>query len=186
VLRSTASLRNSLYLTYSGGDGGNIQTSTDSLVALLRESAPPGLDWEFAFLPNDRHNSSPVPSVLGGLSHLFTTWTYLGADSAGALLEHYQRLSEAFGFECRPEMGAVAAMGRSLIRMRHLDEAIRIFEYNARIHPEAAEAHEALGSAYRTAGNIQMAIAAYERALALRPGNREISQILRELRGEGR
>ena len=45
VLMSTPSLRNYLYLTYSEGDGENIRRSTDQLVALLDESAPPGLGW---------------------------------------------------------------------------------------------------------------------------------------------
>jgi predicted alpha/beta superfamily hydrolase len=183
VLRSTPSLKNFLYLTYSGGDGENIRTSTDQLIHILEESGSPDMDWKFEFLPDDRHNSSPVPSVLGGLSHLFSTWTYLGEDSAEALIEHYRVLSEQFGFECRPEMGNVASRGRSLIRKGDLEGAIRIFEYNAQIHPEAHEVHEALGSAYKAAGNIPMAIAAYERALELRPESGEISKILRELKG---
>jgi predicted alpha/beta superfamily hydrolase len=186
VLASDPSLENYLYLTYSGGDGNNIRRSTDSLVNHLKEVGPPGLDWNFEFLPDDRHNSSPIPSVLGGLSQLFSSWTYMGEDSAEALMEHYQRLSEDFGFECRPEMGNVASRGRSLVREGLLDEAIKVFEYNARIHPEFPETHEAVGSAYRAAGNIPMAIAAYERALELQPGNEKVLEILEVLRGKGR
>jgi len=186
VLVSTSPLKNYLYLTYSGADGDNIRTYTDRLVGLLRGSAPPGLSWGFESLPGERHNSSPVRSVLGGLSQLFSGWAYpgeLGEDSAEVLIQHYQRLSEKFGFECRPEVGSVASRGRFLIQRGQVAEAIRVFEYNVRIHPQAPETHEALGSAYRRAGDIQRAIAAYERALELRPGNREISDVLRELRG---
>jgi len=185
ALRSTPSLKNFLYLTYSGGDGENIRTSTDQLIDILEESGSPNLNWKFEFLPDDRHNSSPIRSILGGLSYLFSSWTYLGEDNAEALLEHYRMLSEEFGFECRPEMGDLASRGRSLIRKGDLAGAIKIFEYNAQIHPEAPEAHEALGSAYKSAGNIPMAIAAYERALGLRPRSEEISKILRELGGGG-
>jgi predicted alpha/beta superfamily hydrolase len=185
VLSFAPSLKSFLYLTYSGGDGQNIRTSTDQLIGILEESGSPNIDWKFEFLPDDRHNSSPVPSVLGGLSYLFSPWTYLGEDNAEALIEHYRVLSERFGFECRPEMGNVASRGRSLIRKGDLPGAIRIFEYNAQIHPEAYEVHEALGSAYRSAGNIPMAIAAYERALELRPESEGISRILRELKGAG-
>lgn len=183
ALKSGSSLKSHLYLTYSGGDGRNIRTSTDELIALLEESAPPGLDWEFEFLSEDRHNSSPVRSVLGGLGHLFGGWTYVGEDTAVALIEHYRQLSAHLGFECRPEMGNVASRGRSLMRKGDVSEAIRVFEYNSRIHPEAAETHEALGAAYRTAGEIQKAIAAYQRALELSPGDEEISKVLGELRG---
>ena len=58
-------------------------------------------------------------------------------------------------------------MGPSLIRKGEGEQAVRVLEYNARIHPEAPETHEALGATYRTVGNIPMAIAAYERALEL-------------------
>jgi tetratricopeptide (TPR) repeat protein len=143
------------------------------------------LSWKFDYLPNDRHNSSPIPSVLGGLSYLFSNWTYLGEDSAEALIEHYRRLSDQFGFECRPEIGNIASRGRSLIQKGDVAGAIRLFEYNAQIHPEAPQTYEALGSAYRTAGDIPKAIAAYEKALELRPGSGEISEILRGLRGGG-
>jgi predicted alpha/beta superfamily hydrolase len=185
VLESTPTLKNFLYLTYSAGDGQNIRTSTDLLTDLLEESAISDLRWEFHYLPDDRHNSSPIRSVLEGLSHLFSTWTYLGEDSAEALMEHYLQLSEQFGFECMPELGSVASRGRSLMRRGDVAEAIKVFEYNARIHPEAPETHEVLGSAYRAAGNVPMAIAAYQRVLELRPEDGEIAKILRDLRGEG-
>lgn len=185
VLGSGSPQRNFLYLTYSGGDGGNIRSSTDRLVGMLEGSSSPDLRWKFEFLPDDKHNSSPFRSVLGGLSHLFATWAYLGEDRAEPLSEHYRQLSERFGFECRPEWGSVAAKGRTLIRRGDVAGAVKIFEYNALIHPDVPEVHTALGSAYRTAGNIPMAIAAYERALDLRPESVEFAAILRELRGGG-
>jgi len=185
VLASTPSLKNTLYLTYSEGDGRNIRSSTDALVQVLQGQAPPDLDWSFQFLPEERHNSSAVPSVLGGLSHLFSSWSYQGEFTPQAFIAHYRQLSESLGFECRPEVGSVASRGRTLLRQGDVDGAITVFEYNARIHPEAAETHLALGSAYRAAGNLPRAIASYERALELRPGSGEISRILRELRGGG-
>jgi len=144
ALKTTSPLKNFLYLTFSGGDGSNIRTSTESLIDLLEESAPPTLSWKFEFLPDERHNSSPIRSILGGLSHLFSTWTYLGDGSADSLIRHYRQLSEQYGFECRPEVGNVASRGRSLIRKGNVAEAIEVFEYNARVHPEVPETHEAL------------------------------------------
>jgi len=185
ALESDPNRKNHLYLTYSEGDGSNIRRSTDSLVGLLEESGPSGLSWEFQFLPHDRHNSSPVPSVLGGLRHLFSDWPYSGEDSADGLIRHYERLSSDLGFACRPEVGNVASRARTLMRKGDTAEAIKVFEYNARIHPRDPSTHAALGSAYRAAGHIQEAIAAFERALELRPGNEEISEILRELRNVG-
>jgi len=74
ALKSDPSLKNTLYLTYSGGDGENIRASTDRLIEFLGETAPPGMGWKFDYLPDDRHNSSPIPSILGGLRFIFSDW----------------------------------------------------------------------------------------------------------------
>jgi hypothetical protein len=181
VLGSGAPLKNFLYMTYSGGDGENIQAPTDVIVDLLGESPPPGLRWQFTYLPDDKHNSSPMRSVLGGLTSLFSGWAYSGENDAEELREHYRSLSEEFGFECKPSMRAVASRGGTLLRRGNLPEAIKVFQYNADLYPEIPAAHERLGAAQLAAGDTAMARKSYERSLELRPGNAAVLKILRDL-----
>jgi tetratricopeptide (TPR) repeat protein len=177
-------MRNFLYLTYSGGDGENIRASTDMVVDLLEESPPPDLEWQFTFLPDDRHNSSPMKSILGGLELLFSKWVYRGENNAEALATHYRMLTEEFGFECKPSKGAVSARARALISHGNVAEAIKIYRYNATLYPHAPDVHADLGRAYSTAGNREMAIESYERSLELSPENSSLLETLRQLREE--
>lgn len=175
--------KNFLYMTYSGGDGENIRASTDAVVRILEESPTPNLEWQFTFLPDDRHNSSPMKSILGGLELLFNGWTYRGGNSAEALAKHYRNLTERFGFECRPSKGAVASRGRALVRQGNVLEAIEVYQYNATLYPDAADVYEDLGRTYVMAGEEERAIQFYERSLELNPENSSVLEILRQLRG---
>ena len=185
VFGSGQSMKNFLYMTYSGGDGENIRASTDAVASILEESSTPDLEWRFTFLPDDRHNSSPMKSILGGLELLFTGWAYRGGNSAEALAEHYRALTTRFGFECRPSKGAVASRARTLVRQGNLRAAIEIYQYNATLYPDAPDVYEALGRTYVMAGKTEKAIEAYERSLELDPENSSVLEILRQLK-EGR
>jgi len=184
VLGSWTSTKNFLYMTYSGGDGDNIRGPTDAVVSILRESNTPGLEWDFEFLPDDRHNSSPMKSILGGLERLFAGWAYRGGNSAEELAEHYRALTERFGFECRPSKDAVASRARTLVRQDSLPEAIEVYRYNVSLYPDAADVHEALGRTYLAAGENERAIESFEMSLELNPENPSVLQALRQLKGE--
>jgi len=182
VLDSLTSLNKFLYLTYSAGDGNNIRSATDDFVALLERGTPPDLKWEFTFLPNDRHNTSPLISVHAGLQLLFSRWAYLGPDDATQMEAHYLSLSEEFGFECKPPEGVVASRGRNQTRRGNIREAIKLYQYNARLYPGSANVYEDLGALHLGAGNRELARENYEKSLELNPDRPSIIEILRQLR----
>jgi len=59
-----------------------------------------------------------------------------------------------------------------------------VFELNAGLHPDSANAHDSLGEALMTAGRTSEAIASYERSLELDPKNDNARQMLLRLRAE--
>jgi len=63
-----------------------------------------------------------------------------------------------------------------------LDEAIRLFELNAQLHPMSWVVFDSLADAYAAAGRTDDAIANLERALALEPRDRDAEERLEELR----
>jgi len=175
-------LKKYLYMTYSEGDGSNTRSSTDKLVNILETQAPKDFKWKFAFMPNDRHNSSPLRSTYDGLELLFSRWEYLGEDDSGKLVQHYASLSEKFGFECKPAEDAAASVGRNLVRKGNLPEAIKVYQYIVKIYPDSADAHESLGDAYAKAGNKILAIESYEKSLRITPQNTRVKENLKKLR----
>lgn len=176
------SLKKYLYMTYCQGDGSNIRSSTDKLVNILETKAPRDLKWKFAFMPNDRHNSTPLRSTYDGLELLFSRWAYLGEYEAGQLEQHYKSLSEEFGFECKPTEDAVASIGRDLIRKGNFSEAIKVYQYNVKNYPHSADAYEILAEVFMKAGNRILAIENYEKSLKINPHNTRAIENLKKLK----
>lgn len=182
LFNPNVSLKKYLYMTYSRGDGSNIRSSTDKLVNILETKAPRDLKWKFTFMPNDRHNSTPLRSTYDGLELLFFRWAYLSEDDSGKLEQHYKSLSEEFGFECKPAEDAVASIGRNLIRKGNFPEAIKVYQYNVKKYPNSADAYESLGEVYMKAGNKILAIENYEKSLKINPHNTRAIERLEKLR----
>jgi Flp pilus assembly protein TadD len=74
--------------------------------------------------------------------------------------------------------------GNTLLAEGHSQDAIRIFSLNAEQNPKSSFAYSNLANAYAAAGQKDLAIQNYEKALELDPRNREAEQKLKELRGE--
>ncbi|TMQ60500.1 MAG: tetratricopeptide repeat protein, partial [Candidatus Eisenbacteria bacterium] len=76
--------------------------------------------------------------------------------------------------------------GTSLLQQGHPQDAIRIFQLNVEQNPNSSFAYSSLGDAYAAAGQKDLAIQSYEKAIQLDPRNRDADQKLKSLRGEGK
>lgn len=65
--------------------------------------------------------------------------------------------------------GVLNDLGYALLREGRHDDAIAVFDYNVRLHPDAWNPHDSLGDAYAAAGRMEEAIEAYRRSLELNP-----------------
>lgn len=82
--------------------------------------------------------------------------------------------------------GLLEQIGSRLLNANQATLAIEAFRLNAEAFPSSVATHHRLGDAYVRAGETMRAIASYERALALEPGNRSVKEKLAKLRGGGR
>ena len=73
-------------------------------------------------------------------------------------------------------------LGYRLLGQNLVDQAIFIFETNARRHPDSWNAHDSLGEAYMKAGRTGDAVRSYERSLHLNPDNTNAKKMLETLR----
>lgn len=76
-------------------------------------------------------------------------------------------------------------IGYQLLRSGRVKEAIAVFELNVREFPKASNPYDSLGEAYAADGQTQLAIANYEKSLALDQGNTNAVQQLAKLRQQG-
>ena len=73
------------------------------------------------------------------------------------------------------------ALGYHYLGQGDVETAIRVFELNVEMYPEAWNPHDSLGEAYVTADDRERAIANYQRSLDLNPGSESARDALTRL-----
>lgn len=77
---------------------------------------------------------------------------------------------------------AVNALGYRLMEMQRLEQAIEVFKLNVEGYPQSANTYDSLGEAYMNAGNKELAIRNYEKAVSMDSSNTNAINILKRLR----
>ena len=73
--------------------------------------------------------------------------------------------------------------GYDFLGAKRIDEAIQVFKLNVSLFPHSWNVYDSLGEAYAAAGDTKLAIANYEKSLALNPKNEIGRAALAKLRG---
>jgi len=76
----------------------------------------------------------------------------------------------------------INSLGYSLLRHKHLDDAIAVFEMNTRDFPGSWNVWDSLAEAYANKGDKETAIKYYEQSLSLNPKNKNGAEQLQRLR----
>jgi tetratricopeptide (TPR) repeat protein len=75
-------------------------------------------------------------------------------------------------------------LGYELMARKSVEHAIEVFKLSVAAFPQSANSYDSLGEAYMVAGNKELAIENYEKALALDPNLSSALQALKKLRGK--
>ena len=121
------------------------------------ESEPPGISWERLA---DDELLAPELLLAGRTDEAIARYREAGVEE--------QRLND-IGYEL-------------LAEPERVDEAIAIFLLNTELFPESSNTWDSLGEAYMEAGQTELAIANYEKSLALDPSNSNAVEMLERLR----
>ena len=127
------------------------------------------------------HRGRPRPMTL--TAELTSVYETAGIDSTVArysLLRGRFYGSGSYDFSER----SLNEVGANLMAKGRHDDAIRIFQLNVEQNPNSSFAYSSLADAYAAAGQKDLAIQNYEKAVQLEPRNREADQKLKELRGQ--
>ncbi|MGD8699971.1 MAG: serine hydrolase, partial [Gemmatimonadales bacterium] len=76
----------------------------------------------------------------------------------------------------------VNALGYAMMRMQRVEQALKLFELNTRVFPEAWNTWDSLGEAHMRLGHDEEAIRAYERSLQLNPNNTNAQTMISRIR----
>jgi len=78
--------------------------------------------------------------------------------------------------------GPLNSLGYDLLNEGETEKAIAIFKLNTELHSDYANGYDSLAEGYMKSGDIELAIANYERALAMDPDNSSATRNLKKLR----
>jgi len=107
----------------------------------------------------------------------------INSQGIDAGVAQYRSLRER-GFPGLPEsFSDTNKLGYQFLGKRENQAAIQIFQLNVETHPKSSSAYDSLGEAYATAGNKELAIENYRKALALNPENTNSKAALLRLTG---
>jgi hypothetical protein len=79
---------------------------------------------------------------------------------------------------------SLSELGATIMAKGRHDDAVRVFQLNVQQNPNSSFACSSLADAYAAAGQKDLAIQNYEKAIQLDPRNRDAEQKLKGLRGE--
>jgi predicted alpha/beta superfamily hydrolase len=126
ILTSERKVRSVLFISYA--DEVELMTkSIEPFVRLLHARPTPGLRWKFEHLTGENHESAPHQALYHALRFLYQDWrfdfAYLYDEfnpekkvfTADVLLRHYDRLTNEFGYNCRPAEAYYNSVGYDLL-----------------------------------------------------------------------
>lgn len=145
---------------------------------------------------NSENGLSIAPAIIHdatGSDHLAFTWIKYDAYDSPAMKfrkairnEGVERALQLFATQLKDltiSEAAVNSAGYHLLWTKHNADAIRIFRFNAELHPQSANAFDSLGEGYMESGDKMQAIENYEKSLALDANNRNAVAQLKKLKG---
>ncbi|MFO7691713.1 MAG: alpha/beta hydrolase-fold protein [Vicinamibacterales bacterium] len=193
TLAADATRRGVLFLSH-GQETELTARTIASFVRVLQGQAGRGLRWKFEIFSEENHESSPHRAIYDGLKFIYQGWGFdfaflyeapnpkKNAFTAGVLVDHYQKLTAAFGYDCRPAESYYNSVGYDLLRQGSVASAIELFKANVHFYPESANTYDSLAEGFMSAGDRERAIENYEKALALNPKNTNAAERLAKLK----
>ena len=152
-----------------GNEGDGMLEPIRQLARTLEQSHPERLVWRYSFLENDHHGSTPHRSLYDGLEAIFAgmrvTEAMLRSGDLALLEANYARLSKRLGYEVRPSEDSINTMGYQLLTGGRTEAAIAVFRRNVELYGDSANVHDSLGEALESVGQLDEALACYQRAL---------------------
>ncbi len=175
-----------LYVTSAEGDGGETAPEINENLIALDKRLKPYQSEDFHFIskpfPNEGHYDVVLPGLMEALNMIFpiedmyARYRDLIAKPGNALHnidEHYQKLSNKYGFKLRPRGerwrsgNRLSWVGPYLLRQGRTEEAIEVIKRWISYRPGSHKAYAELSKAYEKDKQVSKAIHALKNAIHL-------------------
>lgn len=172
-------LNATLFVTL-GNEPGAIGESFEGFKLLLAKTKIKGFEAEAVRMDDEDHGSVVLRSHYAGLRKVYDGWIMPRDPMTGAIAgglkgaeEHYQKLSQKFGYTVPVPENLINQIGYQLLFAGKADEAIAAFKSNVERYPASANVYDSLAEAYERGGRMELAAPLYEKAQVLGQQNND-------------
>jgi predicted alpha/beta superfamily hydrolase len=151
----------------------------EQLRKTLAAGAPKGLIWDSAHYVDEDHGSTVLRAHYAGLRTIFSGWQVprdengLPVGSLAGLQQHFQKLSERFGYRIPVPENSMNNLGYQLMGAKKFDEAIAVFKQNVEFYPGSANVYDSLGEGLEAAGKFDSATQNFQKAIEMATKNND-------------
>jgi predicted alpha/beta superfamily hydrolase len=151
-----------------------------SFIEILEKSQDTELEFGWKYYADDDHGSVPLITEYDAFRFLFPWYRLKGLnaffledapDDPDGLLQvledHYEKVSEHFGYEVPPSEPDVNSLGYNFMAVNKPAMARAMFELNIRNFPESANVYDSMGDFQLDQGDTLQAIEQFKKALEL-------------------
>jgi tetratricopeptide (TPR) repeat protein len=157
-------------------------------IAQLGSRAYPNLKLEYVQLAGITHFAVGAEGMTRGLKYVFNGRSIfeemlhtLRTDDLAAAIALYHERRRTAPREYSWSETELDELGVALRLMDRTADALKVYQLNVELHPEAWRPYNSLADLYLRIGDTAQAIANFERALALNPQNAHAAEMLRRL-----
>ena len=161
-----------------GNEAGDISNAFDLFKQVLARTQIKGFEWEAERMSDEDHGSVVLRSHYFGLRKVYDGWQMPRDPATGAVAgglkaadEHYQKLTQKFGYTILTPENLINQIGYQFLQAGKPDEAIATFKSNVERYPGSANVYDSLAEAYEKTGRLDLATPLYEKAQALAQQN---------------
>jgi tetratricopeptide (TPR) repeat protein len=162
---------NATLFTSLGNEPGDIGDAFDLFRQALAKTQIKGFAWEAQQLADEDHGSVVLRSHYLGLRKVYDGWQMPRNAATGAVAggvkgaeEHYQKLTQKFGYSIPVPEGLINQIGYQYLQGGQSDEAIATFKSNVERYPESANVYDSLAEAYEKSGRLDLATPALRKS----------------------
>ena len=170
LLREGTFRHNFLFMALGNDPDPGLRESVEALADTVRAVGPPGLRFEYRYLPGEDHYSIGHKAFFDGLRWIFADWAQIPQQvlegGAPAVVDYLVELEQRFGFPIGAHWGGPYARGFELLGEGDPGAAIEMFSICADLAFVPA-CRTGLGRAHEAAGEFPEALEAYQQALEL-------------------
>ena len=148
----------------------------NNFVKLLTENPPKNLDWGYAFLANQTHMTTSLPTLYNGMTHVFNSYQaprfasykeYMDFGGMHGMETHYKKRAEIYGTEKNIPEKTLLNLASLLLNEDQTENALQVYSTLTIDFPKSAESFSGLGQVYHSMKQYDKSITAHQKAVRL-------------------